>query len=94
MELMLREICRKRRLIPLPFSIASGRMSRGDHAFLGRSAADADPRPGALLKRDNVPAPGPGLADLGIAPTRRRGDHSDLSRALSPRGSLSPARAD
>ena len=66
MELMLREIRRRRALVNLPFALA-----RFEAFFLERL-----PRPlltrdqVRLLERDNIVAPGsPGLEDLGITPT-------------------------
>ncbi|HEV8392548.1 MAG TPA: complex I NDUFA9 subunit family protein [Dongiaceae bacterium] len=66
MRLMLKEIGRKRALVPLPFPIAS----------LMGAAMQCLPMPQLtldqvrLLKRDNVPSAGSaGLTDLGITPT-------------------------
>ncbi len=66
MELMLREIRRRRLLVSLPFALA-----RIEAAFL-----EWLPKPPLtrdqvrMLERDNVVAPGaPGLPELGIAPT-------------------------
>jgi uncharacterized protein YbjT (DUF2867 family) len=66
MRLMLKEIGRKRLLMPLPFPIASlmGAVMQG----LPRPQLTADQV--RQLKRDNVPGEGSaGLTDLGITPT-------------------------
>jgi NADH dehydrogenase len=66
MQLLLREIGRRRLLVPIPFALAS----------LQGALLQCLPSPPLtldqvrLLKRDNVVSPGAkGLADLGIAPT-------------------------
>jgi uncharacterized protein YbjT (DUF2867 family) len=66
MELMLREIRRRRLLVPLPFALARLQaffLERLPGAMLTRDQVK-------LLERDNVVTPGaPGLDDLGITPT-------------------------
>jgi uncharacterized protein YbjT (DUF2867 family) len=66
MEIMLREVRRKRALVPIPFGLA-----KFEAAFLERLPNPLLTRDQVkLLRRDNVVTPGmPGLADLGIAPT-------------------------
>jgi len=66
MELMLREIRRRRALINIPFALA-----RFEAFFLERLPGAILTRDQVkLLERDNVVAPGsPGLGDLGITPT-------------------------
>ncbi|HXP31746.1 MAG TPA: complex I NDUFA9 subunit family protein [Stellaceae bacterium] len=66
MELLLREIGRKRLLVPIPFGLAALNalvVERLPHPLITRDQL-------RMLKRDNVVAPGaPGLAELGITPT-------------------------
>ncbi|MDY0881780.1 complex I NDUFA9 subunit family protein [Dongia soli] len=66
MELMLREINRRRLLIPIPFALAS--LQGALLQYLPSPPLTLDQV--RLLKRDNVVSPGAkGLADLGITPT-------------------------
>jgi NADH dehydrogenase len=66
MRLMLREIRRRRLLVPLPFPVAS--LMGAVMQCLPSPQLTADQV--RLLKRDNVPSAGSaGLADLGITPT-------------------------
>lgn len=66
MELMLREIHRRRVLVNLPFPLA--RLQAAFLEWLPKPPLTRDQV--RLLERDNVVAPGaPGLGDLGITPT-------------------------
>jgi NADH dehydrogenase len=66
MQLLLRELGRKRLLLPIPFPIAS-LMAVFAQLVPGKPLTPDQVR---LLKGDNVVSPGArGLADLGIAPT-------------------------
>jgi NADH dehydrogenase len=66
MRLMLKEIGRKRALVPLPFPIASLMGSVLQNLPMPQLTLDQVRQ----LKRDNLPTAGAaGLADLGIAPT-------------------------
>src|SRR5439155_17292287 len=76
MELTLREIGRKRILLPIPFPVARLIGWGGDAWLVVRGVLGFLPEPPitsdqvALLRDDNVVSPGaPGLADLGITPT-------------------------
>jgi NADH dehydrogenase len=66
MQLLLREIRRRRLLIPIPFGLAMLQA-----AFLEWLPVPPLTRDQVrMLQRDNVVSPGmPGLAELGIAPT-------------------------
>ena len=70
MELMLREIGRRRALVPIPFPVA-GLMGKGGDLVAALSLpAPITSDQVELLKRDNVASAAlPGLADLGIEPT-------------------------
>lgn len=66
MEILLKEIQRRRLLLPLPFALAS--LQAAFMEFLPVPPLTRDQV--QLLKRDNVVSPGmPGLKDLGIEPT-------------------------
>jgi NADH dehydrogenase len=66
MRLMLKEIGRKRALVPLPFPVASLMGSVLQNLPMPQLTADQVRQ----LKRDNLPTAGAaGLADLGITPT-------------------------
>lgn len=66
MEVLLREIGRRRALVPVPFALAS--LQAAFLAWLPTPPLTRDQV--KLLRRDTIAAPDrPGLADLGIAPT-------------------------
>jgi NADH dehydrogenase len=66
LELMLREIHRRRLLVPLPFALADLQAAVLEHLPVPPLTRDQV----KLLRRDNVVSEGaPGLADLGIEPT-------------------------
>jgi uncharacterized protein YbjT (DUF2867 family) len=74
MELMLRQIGRRRLLVPVPWPIAQGIGAAGDALAALAGLVPLLPEPPltsdqvTLLKTDNVVAPAaPGLADLGVA---------------------------
>ena len=70
MELMLREIGRKRALVPVPFPLAAMLGKAGDVLASMQLAAPVTADQVELLKRDNVCDPAlPGLADLGVEAT-------------------------
>lgn len=66
MEIMLREIRRKRLLVPIPYALAAFKAAFLEYLPVPPLTRDQV----RLLQRDNVAAPGmPGLAELGITPT-------------------------
>lgn len=76
MELMLREIGRRRWLVPVPWSVAEAIAIAGDAVAWLKGPLPMLPEPPltsdqlAMLRTDNVVSPGAaGLADLGIAAT-------------------------
>ncbi|HTK36044.1 MAG TPA: complex I NDUFA9 subunit family protein [Caulobacteraceae bacterium] len=70
MEVVLKETCRKRPLVPVPFGIAKLLGVAGDMAGVLPIAPPITSDQVELLKRDNVAEHGlPGLAELGVSPT-------------------------
>lgn len=71
MRIMLRDIQRKRAILPVPFSVAEVVGAIGDaQAFMLPLPPPLTRDQVKLLRSDNVAAPGaPGLADLGVEPT-------------------------
>ena len=71
MEMMLREVGRKRALVPLPFGLGAPLAAVGDiQSAILPFAPMLTSDQLAMLKTDNVPRPGePGLAEIGVPPT-------------------------
>jgi NADH dehydrogenase len=70
MEIMLKEIRRRRWLLPIPFGLAKAMGVAGDLMSLSPFAPPITSDQVELLKRDNVAEHGlPGLAELGVSPT-------------------------
>lgn len=96
MELLLKEIQRRRLLLPIPFSAASVLGSVGDLIAMTPIPPPITSDQVKLLKADNVVSPGaPGLAELGIQPTavesviptylyryRRGGQYADMPQPV------------
>jgi NADH dehydrogenase len=70
MEMLLKEVHRRRWLVPVPFPLAKAMGAAGDLAALLPVKPPITSDQVELLKRDNVAAPGvPGLAELGVPAT-------------------------
>jgi NADH dehydrogenase len=96
MELLLKEIHRRRLLLPIPFSAAGALGSVGDVIAMTPFPPPITSDQVTLLKADNVVSPGaPGLAELGIVPTtvesviptylyryRRGGQYADMPQPV------------
>jgi NADH dehydrogenase len=70
MQILCKEACRKRWLVPIPFGLAGAIGVVGDLASVLPVAPPLTSDQVQLLKRDNVAEHGlPGLAELGVVPT-------------------------